>query len=102
MAVVAERLRFATAPDGRDVAFAVWGDPAGFPVLRLHGTPGCRLMRWPDETVYSSLGICFVTHDRAGHTRSPAQPVSLSEPGRPRRVVRRDGPRERRGFQLAF
>ncbi len=70
MAVVAERLRFVTAPDGREVAFAVWGDPAGFPVLRLHGTPGCRLMRWPDERVYGSLGVCFVTPDRAGYGRS--------------------------------
>jgi pimeloyl-ACP methyl ester carboxylesterase len=70
MTVVAERLRFVAAPDGRAVAFAVWGDPAGFPVLRLHGTPGCRLMRWPDEDVYASLGVCFVTHDRAGYGRS--------------------------------
>jgi pimeloyl-ACP methyl ester carboxylesterase len=70
VAVVAERLRFVTAPDGREVAFAVWGDPAGFPVLRLHGTPGCRLGRWPDEGVYGSLGVCFVTHDRAGYGRS--------------------------------
>ena len=70
MTVVAERLRFVAAPDGREVAFAVWGDPAGFPVLRLHGTPGCRLMRWPDEDVYASLGVCYVTHDRAGYGRS--------------------------------
>ena len=70
MAVVAEPLRFVTAPDGREVAFAVWGDPAGFPVLRLHGTPGCRLGRWPDVEVYGSLGVCIVTHDRAGYGRS--------------------------------
>jgi pimeloyl-ACP methyl ester carboxylesterase len=70
MTVIAERLRFVAAADGRQVAFAVWGDPAGFPVLRLHGMPGCRLMRWPDETVYGSLGVCFVTHDRAGYGRS--------------------------------
>ncbi len=70
MTVVAERLRFVAAPDGREVAFAVWGDPAGFPVMRLHGTPGCRFMRWPDEAVYASLGVCFVTHDRAGYGRS--------------------------------
>jgi len=70
MAIVAEPLRFVAAPDGREVAFAVWGDPAGFPVLRLHGTPGCRLMRWRDEEVYGSLGVCFVTHDRAGYGRS--------------------------------
>jgi hypothetical protein len=68
MTAVAERLRFVTAPNGREVAFAVWGDPAGFPVVRVHGLPGCRLMRWPDETVYESLGVCMVTHDRAGGT----------------------------------
>jgi pimeloyl-ACP methyl ester carboxylesterase len=27
-------------------------------------------MRWPDETVYAGLGVCFVTHDRAGYGRS--------------------------------
>jgi pimeloyl-ACP methyl ester carboxylesterase len=70
MTVVAERLRFVAAPDGREVAFAVWGDPAGFPVMQLHGTPGCRLTRWPDETVYARLAVCFVTHDRAGYGRS--------------------------------
>ncbi len=58
------------APDGREVAFAVWGDPSGFPVLSLHGTPGCRLQRWPDEELYGSLGVCLVTHDRAGYGRS--------------------------------
>lgn len=70
MSTVAERLRVVTAADGREVAFAVWGDPAGFPVLALHGTPGCRLQRWPDEKLYASLGICLVTHDRAGYGRS--------------------------------
>ena len=70
MTVVAERLRIVAAPDGRKVAFAVWGDPAGFPVLALHGTPGCRLMRWPDEELYGRLGVCYVTHDRAGYGRS--------------------------------
>lgn len=58
------------APDGREVAFAVWGDPSGFPVLSLHGTPGCRLQRWPDEALYASLGVCLVTHDRPGYGRS--------------------------------
>jgi pimeloyl-ACP methyl ester carboxylesterase len=52
------------------LAFAVWGDPEGFPVLSLHGTPGCRLERWPDEALYRRLGACVVTHDRAGYGRS--------------------------------
>jgi len=67
---VGESLRIAVADDGREVAFAVWGDPAGFPVMALHGTPGCRLYRWPDEDLYRNLGTCLVTHDRAGYGRS--------------------------------
>ena len=54
------------APDGRTVAFALWGDLDGFPVLALHGTPGCRLNRWPDEDLYRRLGVCLITHERAG------------------------------------
>jgi hypothetical protein len=29
-----------TAPDGRALAYEQWGDPDGFPVFSLHGTPG--------------------------------------------------------------
>ena len=61
-----EPLRTFETPDRRTLAFAVWGDPEGFPILALHGTPGCRLGRWPREEVYAGLGVCFVTHDRAG------------------------------------
>jgi pimeloyl-ACP methyl ester carboxylesterase len=63
-------MRTAVAWDGREVVYAVWGDPAGFPIMSLHGTPGCRLNRWPDEEVYRGLGVCLVTHDRAGYGRS--------------------------------
>jgi pimeloyl-ACP methyl ester carboxylesterase len=69
-ATVGETLRTVVGPDGRTLAFAVWGDPDGFPVLALHGTPGCRLERWPDEDLYRRLGVCLVTHDRAGYGRS--------------------------------
>ena len=65
-----EPLRTFETPDGRTLAFAVWGDPEGFPILGLHGTPGCRLGRWPREELYVELGVCFVTHDRAGYGRS--------------------------------
>jgi pimeloyl-ACP methyl ester carboxylesterase len=64
------RLRRLETPDGRTLAFAVWGDPEGFPILVLHGTPGCRLVRWPREELYADLGVCHVTHDRAGYGRS--------------------------------
>ena len=65
-----EPLKTMTTPDGRELAFALWGDPDAFPVLALHGTPGSRLERWPDEDVYRSLGVYLVTHDRAGYGRS--------------------------------
>ena len=34
--------------DGRALCFAEWGDPEGFPVFALHGTPGGRLNRTHD------------------------------------------------------
>jgi len=67
---VAELLRTVVSADGRTVAFATWGDPDGFPVLSLHGTPGCRLSRWGREELYRELGVWLVTHDRAGYARS--------------------------------
>jgi pimeloyl-ACP methyl ester carboxylesterase len=67
---MAETLRTTVTPDGRVLAFAVWGDPEGFPVMSLHGTPGCRLNRWPNEELYRRRGVCLVTHDRAGYGRS--------------------------------
>jgi pimeloyl-ACP methyl ester carboxylesterase len=66
-------LTFQTS-DGREVAYALWGDPEGFPILQLHGTPGCRLERWPDEEVYRRLGVFLVTHDRPGYGRSTRRP----------------------------
>jgi pimeloyl-ACP methyl ester carboxylesterase len=57
-------------PDGRELAYALWGERDAFPVLLLHGTPGCRLERWPDEDLYRRLGIRMITHDRAGYGRS--------------------------------
>jgi pimeloyl-ACP methyl ester carboxylesterase len=65
-----ERLRTLALPDGRTLAYATWGDPDGFPVLVLHGTPGCRFNRWPDEDVFARAGVHWVTHDRAGYGRS--------------------------------
>ena len=65
-----EPLKTVETSEGRVLAFAVWGDPDGFPVLALHGTPGCRLERWPNEDLFRELGVCLVTHDRAGYGRS--------------------------------
>ncbi len=70
LASVGEPLRTLQTTDGRTVAFAVWGDPDGFPIMSVHGTPGCRLQRWPHEELYQDLGVCLVTHDRAGYGRT--------------------------------
>jgi pimeloyl-ACP methyl ester carboxylesterase len=43
-------------------------------VLGLHGTPGCRLNRWPHDELYADHGVCLVTHDRAGYGRSDRRP----------------------------
>src|SRR5262249_46303400 len=72
--LMADRPSTTTAHDGRTLAYAVWGDPTGFPVMSLHGTPGCRLDRWPNEDVFRRLGVRFVTHDRAGYGRSDRNP----------------------------
>ncbi len=62
--------RTTLTPDGRQIAFAIWGDPDGFPIFSLHVTPGSWFDRWPKEELYRSLGICLVTHDRAGYGQS--------------------------------
>jgi pimeloyl-ACP methyl ester carboxylesterase len=56
--------------DGRTVAFLDGGDPGGYPVIGLHGTPGCRLSRWPDDSLYARAGVRYITTDRAGYGRS--------------------------------
>jgi pimeloyl-ACP methyl ester carboxylesterase len=52
-------------PDGRTLAYAERGDADGTPVFFHHGTPGCRLDRHPDETVYE--GFRIVSADRPGY-----------------------------------
>lgn len=62
-----------TTSDGRTLAFCEWGDPDGFPVFSLHGTPGSRLGHHPDETVYTDAGTRVITYDRPGYGESTRQ-----------------------------
>jgi len=57
----------ATAADGRTLAVAEWGDPDGFPVVSLHGTPGSRFGRHYDESAYVEVGARVITYDRPGY-----------------------------------
>jgi pimeloyl-ACP methyl ester carboxylesterase len=66
------------AADGRTLCFAEWGDLDGFPVFVLHGTPGGRLNRHPDESKYAEAGARVITYDRPGYgssTRHPGRTV---------------------------
>src|SRR5512139_1655895 len=63
-----------TAADGRTLCFAEWGDPDGFPVFALHGTPGGRLNRHFDESRYAEAGARVITYDRPGYGRSDRHP----------------------------
>jgi pimeloyl-ACP methyl ester carboxylesterase len=63
-----------TTADGRSLCFAEWGDASGLPVVFLHGTPGGRLNRHPDEGVYVELGIRWITYDRPGYGGSDRLP----------------------------
>jgi pimeloyl-ACP methyl ester carboxylesterase len=67
---VTDNLQTLTLPDGRTLAYAEWGDPAGSPVMVLHGTPGCRLNRHPDNAKVAATGARVVTYDRPGYGAS--------------------------------
>lgn len=61
-------------PDGRQLAYAEWGTPEGFPTISIHGTPGCRLGRHPNQDLVKEAGMRVITFDRAGYGRSDRNP----------------------------
>jgi pimeloyl-ACP methyl ester carboxylesterase len=52
---------------GRQVAFAEWGDPDGFPVVVMHGTPGSRHGRWSDPQALAATGVRQIGINRPGY-----------------------------------
>lgn len=63
-----------TLKDGRTLAYTEHGDPNGKPVFFVHGNPGSRYMRHPDEQLTASLGMRVITPDRPGYGLSDFQP----------------------------
>jgi pimeloyl-ACP methyl ester carboxylesterase len=59
--------------DGRRLGYALWGDPAGQPVLLFPGSPSSRLF-CPDPAATAEAGVSLVTVDRPGYGRSDVQP----------------------------
>jgi len=62
-----------TLPDGRDLGYAEYGDRRGTPVFFIHGSPGSRLFRPPDE-VTTRLGVHLICAERPGYGDSTFQP----------------------------
>jgi pimeloyl-ACP methyl ester carboxylesterase len=53
-------------PSGRNLTYAEYGDPSGFPVLVMHGSPGSRITRHPDDAATARLGVRVIIPDRPG------------------------------------
>ena len=53
------------------LAYRVQGDPDGFPVVALHGTPGSRFSGTPSRDALHALGLRVVTYDRPGYGDTP-------------------------------
>jgi pimeloyl-ACP methyl ester carboxylesterase len=64
--------------DDRTVRIRTAGDPAGFPVVYFHGTPGSRLDLAFGDELAAAAGVRLVSFDRPGYGRSPASPFGLS------------------------
>jgi len=63
-----------TLPDGRELAYEEYGDPAGFPVLHFHGGLSSRLDAAPAREAASGKGVRLLSPDRPGIGRSTFQP----------------------------
>lgn len=71
-----EAPRLLRLPDGRTLAFDDVGDPAGVPVVYLHGTPDSRLARHPDDGIAAAAGVRLLAVDRPGAGDSDQHPSS--------------------------
>jgi pimeloyl-ACP methyl ester carboxylesterase len=63
-----------TLPDGRELAYEEYGDPAGEPVLSFHGGLSSRLDAAPAHQAALDLGVRLLSPDRPGIGRSTYQP----------------------------
>jgi pimeloyl-ACP methyl ester carboxylesterase len=61
-------------PDGRNLSYAEYGNSDGTPLFFFHGLPGSRLLRHPDESIATSLGVRVINTDRPGMGYSEFQP----------------------------
>ena len=60
--------------DGRTLGYDEFGDPAGTPVIFLHGFGSSRVVRHPDDAIAAQLGIRMLAVDRPGIGLSTGRP----------------------------
>ncbi|HEY6793458.1 MAG TPA: alpha/beta fold hydrolase, partial [Kineosporiaceae bacterium] len=53
--------------DGHTLAFIRSGDPSGYPVFLMHGTPGSRNGPCPRRPLLYRLGLQLISYDRPGY-----------------------------------
>ena len=63
-----------TLPDGRLLGYREFGDPAGAPVIALHGTPGSRFKYASSHGAAAAYGLRLIALDRWGYGLSSAKP----------------------------
>jgi pimeloyl-ACP methyl ester carboxylesterase len=66
--------RTVTLPDGRTLEYLVEGDPAGFPLVLHHGTPGAAVPFPKASAVAAERGLALVLYSRAGYGGSSPDP----------------------------
>lgn len=66
-------MRSVTTPDGRTLTVSEGGDPGGFPVLSISGTPGSSTLYEPHERDAAQRGIRLFSYDRPGYGGSTRQ-----------------------------
>ena len=65
--------------DGRALGYAVHGNPAGAPLLLLHGTPGAHSQVAIGHDAATAAGLAIIAPDRWGYGESDVPPMpSLS------------------------
>lgn len=62
--------RVVCAVGDRSLTADSWGDPAGAPVILLHGTPGSHRGPRPRSSILYRLGVRLISYDRPGYGES--------------------------------
>ena len=59
-------MRTLVLADDRTLAYDLYGDPDGVPVIFSHGFSDSRLIRNPDDELTASLGVRMIAADQPG------------------------------------